>query len=98
MFVWRQGTAAPIEQRVSDDIRWGEEELARFRLPPSFVIRTRCCDGRFAVEAECKTSDGTWLETTVVTAMNARQRKEERKADFKARVRWLAGKSRVPAA
>lgn len=98
MLVWRQGCTAPIDQRVSDDIRWGEEELVRFRLPLSFVIRTRCCGGRFAVEAECKTSDGKWLETAVLTAMSARQGKMERKADFKARLQWLASNSRVPAA
>ena len=98
MFVWRQGSVAPIEQRVSDDVRWGKEELSRFRLPPSFVIRARCCSERFTVEAECKTHDGKWSEATVVTAKNARQHKAEPEADFKDRVRWLAGKSRVPAA
>lgn len=98
MLVWRQGNAAPIEQRVSDDIRWAESELSRFRLPPSFVIRTHCCSPRFAVEAKCKTSDGTWSETRVVNAANARQGKEERAADFNDRLRWLAGNNRVPAA
>jgi hypothetical protein len=91
MFVWRQGTAAPIEQRVDDDIRWSENELSRFRLPPMFLIRTRCCGGQFAVEAECKTTDGVWSNTILVTAANARQRKVERKRDFNARLRWLAG-------
>jgi len=90
MFVWRQGTPAPVEQRADDDIRWSEKELSRFRLPPTFEIYTRCC-GQFAVEAECKTVDGTWSETALVTAATARQRKEERASDFKARLRWLAG-------
>src|SRR5688572_28673342 len=90
MFVWRQGTAAPIEQRVDDDIRWSAAELSRFRLPPTFEIYTRCC-GSFPVEAECKTLDGIWSDTTLVTAGNARQRKSERRSDFKARLRRLAG-------
>jgi len=91
MFVWRQGAAAPVEQRVDDDIRWSEDKLSRFRLPLTFQIYTSCCGGRFAVEAECKTTDGVWSETILVTAANARQRKEERRSDFNARVRWLAG-------
>jgi hypothetical protein len=91
MFVWQQGTAAPIAQRVDDDIRWSEGELSRFRLPPVFEIYTHCCGGQFPVQAECKAVDGVWSDTVVETAANARQRESERKSDFKARLRWLSG-------
>ena len=95
MFVWRQGIAAPIDQRIDPDIRRGYEEMPSLRLPPTFVIRTHCCCGPFDVEAECQCLDGKWSEMTLITAQNARQRKEERRADFKARLRWLEGKGNV---
>jgi hypothetical protein len=98
LLVWRQGSRAPIEQRVDDDeARWSDMERATLRLPPAFRIRTHCCGGRFAVEADCVAVQGTWIETSVVTAETTRQQKNERRADFKARLRWLGGRSDMAA-
>ena len=92
LMVWRQGVAAPIDQSIPDeDVRLEPEQLARFRLPEQFTIYTRCCSGRFWVEALCYASGETWSRTELGTADTARQETWERRGDFKARLRWLRG-------
>ncbi len=93
LMVWRQGHTAPIDQAIEDeDIRLLSHQLAKFRLPPIFKIYEWCCGGHFALEAVCHTSDGIWSSTELITADTEMQKKGERRADFKARMRWLSGK------
>lgn len=92
LFVWRQGFATPVDQAVSEDVRLTETELASRRLPNRFEIRSYDCDCPFPVEATGSCVDGVWVRTEVVTAATARQKPEERRGPFKARLRWLSGK------
>jgi len=91
LFVWRQGVAAPIYQMIEDDdVRLTDEQLAEWRLPEEFTIYTTCCSG-FFIEADCYCTDGVWTRTELLTAEHAVQRKNERRGEFKARLRWLRG-------
>lgn len=95
LMVWRQGQAAPVDQAIEDEeIRLAPEQLAAFRLPEQFLIYTQCCGARrFFLEAACHAPGGIWSSTLLETAETAIQGKQERRGDFKARMRWLGGKS-----
>ena len=65
LFVWRQGVAAPIDQRVDDDARATPETMAKRRVSPQFWIYGGECDcgyefddSRFGVR--CTTTNGVW--------------------------------------
>lgn len=89
--IWRQGVAAPLDQSIDDEeVRLAPEQLARVRLPQEFTIHAWCCSERFSVEAVCYSSDGIWSRSELITAETAQQ-KQERRGDFKARLRWLSG-------
>ena len=90
LFVWEQGSAAPIDQVASLDVRLDTASLQRVRLPPLFLIRARCCSPNFSVEAVGRAHHGVWDTTTVTTAANATQHKEETRAAFAARLKWLS--------
>ena len=90
LFFWRQGETAPVDQDVPDELKG---DFSKARLPADFEIRTPCCGGRFFVTAHCTAPSGAWLDCTLETAENATQRQEERRADFKQRQAWLAGRS-----
>ena len=90
LFVWEQGIAAPIDQLVSSDARLEPTVLTAVRLPGTFTIRAYCCSSRFNVEAICLAPHGVWTETSVVTAANAKQHRQETRADFTARLKWLS--------
>ncbi len=92
LMVWRQGVMGPIDQAIEDEeIKLEPRQLAAFRLPDEFRIYTQCCDARFFVDAYCKTTDETWSHTDLVTAETAKQQKQERRGEFKVRIRWLSG-------
>ncbi|WP_299619444.1 hypothetical protein [Pelagibius sp.] len=91
LMVWRQGCAGPVDQRVPEELRLDPGELAKLRLPGQFTIYTQCCGGRFFVEARCRTEDGIWAQTDLMTAENAVQKTRESRGDFEARLRWLRG-------
>jgi hypothetical protein len=94
LFVWRQGVAAPIDQAIDDeDVRLEPHQLATFRLPENFLIYEYCCGRHFPLEADCRSTKGIWTHIELETAETATQRKDERRHDFKARLRWLGGKS-----
>ena len=93
LFVWEQGTAAPIDQLASPDVRLDPVDMKQVRLPASFHIRARCCSPQFAVEAVGGSREGVWDTTTVITADNATQHKHETRATFAARLKWLARKA-----
>jgi len=86
---WRQGVASPVDQDLSDEDRGDRAVIDSLRLPREFEIYTPCCGGRFFVTAHCKAPEGVWSTTVLETAANARQRREERRAEFKSRLAWL---------
>jgi hypothetical protein len=90
LFVWRQGAATPIDQDVAEEVRLEPAALASVRLPASFHIYARCCSQDYMVEASCEAPGGLWSSTELVTAANATQRKEETRAAFSARLKWLS--------
>ena len=94
LMVWKQGVAAPIDQPIDDDVRLDPGDLKKMRLPSTFTIHASCCSTKFNVEAVCKTSDGTWSQTDLVTVETAQPKKDERRADYKARLSWLGGKAK----
>lgn len=59
-FVFRQGVAGAITQRVEDDSRLSTAEISAQRLPDKFVIYARCFDCPLIAEMHCSTSDGVW--------------------------------------
>lgn len=70
LFVWRQGVAAPIDQRVDPEVRALPERTATFRVSPTFWIYGGECecgyrfdDSRFSVR--CTASDGVWRTTEI---------------------------------
>jgi hypothetical protein len=94
LVVWQQGIAEPLAQLVDPDFMLPDEELAEFRLPEEFTIYTSCCHERFFIYAECYATDGIWTRTELMTAENTKHQGQERRGDFKARMRWLSGKAR----
>jgi len=88
LFVWRQGIAAPVEQRVDDDIACLPAVREQERLPTKFLIYSYDCDCPFSIDAECAAPDGTWTEMQIVTADTLEQGLMTRK-DYRARLRWL---------
>lgn len=58
--VWKQGEAAPVDQRVDDDWRLPADQLRAFRLPPSFEIYGLCpvCPNGVDVTGLCE--DSVW--------------------------------------
>jgi hypothetical protein len=91
LFVWEQGAAAPIDQRVDEEVRLAPAEAAKLRLPASCLIYTDCsCGSEFLVEALCSATDGVWTETRLVTvedidAVHYDESRERRAA----RKKWL---------
>jgi hypothetical protein len=70
-------------------MRLEPDALERVRLPRSFTIYSYCCGPHYPVEARCEALEGLWTTVETVTAKNATQRKEETRAAFKARLKWL---------
>lgn len=83
------GGCSAHDQLVSVDVRLEAEELGQVRLPGAFTIYEYCCGQQFRVEARCTADGGVWSSTELVTALNATQRKEETRAEFNARLKWL---------
>jgi hypothetical protein len=70
LFVWRQGFAAPIDQRVDAEVRALPERMATFRVSSEFWIYGGECecgyrfdDSRFGVR--CTAHDGVWRTTEI---------------------------------
>ena len=73
LLVWRQGVAAPIDQRVDPDERALPEKMATFRVSQKFWIYGGECecgyrfdDSRFRVL--CTAPDGVWRTTEIEPA------------------------------
>ncbi len=94
LMIWRQGIDGPIDQAIDDeDVKLEPERLAAYRLPEQFSIYTTCCGRGFFIQADCTTKGEAWWHTELITAETAKQQKQERRGDFKARVRWLKGEN-----
>jgi hypothetical protein len=63
LYVWRQGTASPIEQAASDDCRLPAERIAECRLPEQLDIYPFC--GYRLVTAECLLHGDVWTRRTL---------------------------------
>lgn len=64
LFVWRQGFAHPVSQRVDDPIE--DERLREFALPAEFQLWTHCPAGHELL-AEGSSQRGVWTATTLET-------------------------------
>jgi hypothetical protein len=90
LFVWRQGFAAPVEHRGDgEDFQVSDTDLQHWRLPSEFDFYSYDCECPYPVEAIGRTENEVWTLVEVITAENASQRKEERRGEFKARLKWL---------
>jgi hypothetical protein len=91
LFVWRQGAAAPVAHRGDgEDFQVSDSDLNNWRLPNEFVFYSYDCQCPYPVEAKGRTENEVWASTELINASNARQRKSERKGEFKQRLKWLA--------
>lgn len=91
LFVWEESVAWPVSQEASD-MNIAEERRIQVRLPEKFEIYSYDCGCPYPVNAICQTERGTWSSTKVIDASLAMQRNEERKGDFKKRLKWLEWK------
>jgi hypothetical protein len=64
LFVWREGHAQAVDQRVDSDVKLDPSARASWRLPERFEIYSYDC-GRHRVEATGTCEEGTWVATQV---------------------------------
>ena len=88
LFVWQEGIAHPIDQRVDEDWAIPKEDYVKFRLPKEFSIYTNECNCPCFVVADCSTSEGIWNKTVIIDSTNVKQG-SMRKSDFKEYLKWL---------
>lgn len=62
LFVYREGDAAPVDQRVDDDARIAVTDRARFALSRSVAIYSYDCE-HAPVHAIARVVGGVWVET-----------------------------------
>jgi len=91
LFVWRQGSAAPVEQKIEKDISIEVEKREKMRLPDEFIIYSHGCSCPFPVLANGRCNGGIWMETELVTSQNAVQLHHETEEQFTQRKQWLEG-------
>lgn len=63
LFVWVEGTAAPVSQEVSHDVRLHPPQLQAQRLPPSFGIYSSDFPDHHPIAADGVAPEGVWLAT-----------------------------------
>jgi len=59
LFVWRQGDARPVDQRVEDESRTDPARLPEFALPDRFTIHGWCVSGH-GTQATGQCREGVW--------------------------------------
>lgn len=64
LLVWVQGVARPIAQRVDEDARLDDTQLATFTLPDEFEIYGECPNGHETI-LRCRCTDGIWTQATL---------------------------------
>jgi hypothetical protein len=65
LLLWRQGEAAPVAHEVDADVRFSDERLAEFRLPPIFDMTDICPNGH-VVDAVGRCTDDVWIQTDLI--------------------------------
>jgi hypothetical protein len=65
LLIWREGTAAPVDQRVDDDWRGDPSVIQSTRLPDEFWLYAHCACGT-RVDALGTTTAGVWQNTVVM--------------------------------
>jgi hypothetical protein len=71
LFVWREGSAAPVDQVADEDCKLEPDQRDRFRLPSAFEIYAVCAiDGAFT--ARGTSIDGVWRSTELVAERGRR--------------------------
>jgi len=91
LFIWKQGKISPIDQDTDDeDYKLSRSELKKKRLPPEFIIYSDDCGCPYFIEAICTTTNQIWDEMIIIDKYIAKQRKNERKGEFKQRLKWLS--------
>lgn len=63
LFVWRQGTRSPIDQRVEGDLALDPEDRKSLALPDRFMIYTDCECSETTFDAICICEAGVWTST-----------------------------------
>jgi hypothetical protein len=69
LFVWRQGTAGPVDQLVEAECRLSDDRLMGWRLPETFFIYSYDCE-RHMVLATGNCTQGTWTSTRIAEVRN----------------------------
>ena len=67
LFVWSEGEELPVDQPIDEDAKIPEEARRKFRLPEEFEIYSYDCQSH-RVLAKCRTKDGIWSQTTILSA------------------------------
>ena len=89
LFVWEQGQAAPVDQRVDDECKISAQARAEFRLPARFQIYSDCrCPTSF--DAVGFTEQGVWTRTELLNPANAIASPYESEREFRNRLAVLA--------
>jgi hypothetical protein len=58
--IWRQGSAAPVEQRATPGQELGAQRLAELRLPAQFSIKGMCSAGHSVTALGRCSAGGVW--------------------------------------
>jgi hypothetical protein len=89
LFVWEQGTSAPVDQLAEDECKISWEERAGFQLPVRFEIYAECSCPTL-LYAVGFTEDGVWTRTELLSPANAVPYPHESECEFRKRVAALA--------
>jgi len=91
LFVFRESLSGAADQRVDDECRLADDQLAAQRLPDAFFIRAYDCGCPFPTELRCTASLGVWQRSDLFTGSDAdqQQRWPERREQWQERRRWI---------
>lgn len=67
LFVWRQGFAAPVEQKVDEECKLSPQDLAKWHLPQKFSITpsvVNCCECPH--EGIGRLENGVWTALEII--------------------------------
>jgi len=67
LFVWEEGTAAPVGQDAGEDTALPSAERDMIRLPDAFTIYSYDCPAHKPVTARCHCVNGVWAATVIVS-------------------------------
>ena len=67
LFVWREGVAHPVDQRIDEEVALEPDRRAEMALPETFEIYTYCSN-HHRVSMTCRCQDGVWSQNGPLTA------------------------------